>query len=166
MTNSNAKTCPFFHEGKCEGKDLKLRRMNYCSSKIRNMCCSLCKTSGKCKAKCDFWQPQIEETSSQPLPTEKRVKVSYEILLRVHVTTGLILLASGFILAYVFSSTETNLFTLLQSYWKLNTPSTASPFICTLLLSLVPYILIGLGTFLSVYGSLRMITHKQKRTTR
>jgi len=161
--------CPYSSGDKCKAKmDYETIKGSDCKSETKENCCYTCKLNEQCESKCDYMDERKEDNvfpkslKVAGLSKEERLKLGYDLLIRIYLIVGSLLVGAGLVLAFTF--TWIGYLQLTGFYWHLYTNYGNGEALIRLLFVFSPLILILIGVALICYGYVRLTKMKNSKS--
>lgn len=161
--------CPYSSGDKCKSKmDFEAIKDSNCKSETKDDCCYTCELNEQCENKCDYMDERKEDSvfpkslKVAGLSKEERLKLGYDVLIRVYLIVGSLLVVAGLVLAFTFA--WIGYLQLAGFYWQLYTDYESGEALIHLLFAFSPLILILIGVALICYGYIRSAKRKNSKS--
>jgi len=161
--------CPYSSGDKCKAKvDFETIKDSGCKSETKDDCCYTCKLNEQCESKCDYMDERKEDNvfpkslKVAGLSKEERLKLGYDVLIRVYLIVGSLLVGAGLVLALTFA--WIGYLQLTGFYLQLYASYGSGEALIQLLFVFSPLILILIGVVLICYGYIRLVKMKNSKS--
>lgn len=162
--------CPYSSGDKCKAKvDFETIKDSNCKNETKDDCCYTCKLNEQCESKCDYMDERKEDNvfpkslKVAGLSKEERLKLGYDVLIRIYLLVGSLLVVVSLILVFTF--TWIGYLQLTGFYWQLYANYGSGESLIHLVFVFSPLILVLIGVTLIYYGFIRMAKLKRSNSS-